>query len=36
MLSSLSSFEYQKKLFANNVKKKGQEHTDRFSAKARA
>ncbi|HDR4440507.1 D-alanyl-D-alanine carboxypeptidase [Bacillus thuringiensis serovar brasilensis] len=32
-VSSFRSYDYQKKLYANNVKRKGQEHTDRFSAK---
>ncbi|WIG25777.1 M15 family metallopeptidase [Bacillus toyonensis] len=32
-VSGFRSYEYQKTLYANNVKKKGQEHTDRFSAK---
>ncbi|WP_075313398.1 M15 family metallopeptidase [Bacillus wiedmannii] len=32
-VSGFRSYEYQKGLYANNVKKKGQEHTDRFSAK---
>ncbi|MDT3498650.1 M15 family metallopeptidase [Bacillus toyonensis] len=32
-VSGFRSYEYQKALYANNVKKKGQEHTDRFSAK---
>lgn len=32
-VSGFRSYDYQKKLYANNVKRKGQEHTDRFSAK---
>ncbi|MBJ7929231.1 D-alanyl-D-alanine carboxypeptidase [Bacillus toyonensis] len=32
-VSGFRSYEYQKNLYANNVKRKGQEHTDRFSAK---
>ncbi|MES5896567.1 D-alanyl-D-alanine carboxypeptidase family protein [Bacillus cereus group sp. RP43] len=32
-VSGFRSYEYQKNLYANNVKGKGQEHTDRFSAK---
>ncbi|MED0939848.1 M15 family metallopeptidase [Bacillus mobilis] len=32
-VSGFRSYDYQKNLYANNVKRKGQEHTDRFSAK---
>ncbi|PEP81803.1 D-alanyl-D-alanine carboxypeptidase [Bacillus toyonensis] len=32
-VSGFRSYEYQKNLYANNVKRKGQEHKDRFSAK---
>ncbi|WP_346818131.1 M15 family metallopeptidase [Bacillus paramobilis] len=32
-VSGFRSYEYQRSLYANNVKKNGQEHTDRFSAK---
>ncbi|ENQ3113128.1 M15 family metallopeptidase [Bacillus cereus] len=32
-VSGFRSYDYQKKLYANNVKRQGQEHTDRFSAK---
>ncbi|KAB2443986.1 M15 family metallopeptidase [Bacillus luti] len=32
-VSGFRSYDYQKGLYANNVKRKGQEHTDRFSAK---
>ncbi|QEQ20330.1 M15 family metallopeptidase (plasmid) [Bacillus sp. BS98] len=32
-VSGFRSYEYQKGLYASNVKKNGQEHTDRFSAK---
>ncbi|GLV65918.1 hypothetical protein Bmyc01_45870 [Bacillus mycoides] len=32
-VSGFRSYEYQKNLYASNVKKNGQEHTDRFSAK---
>ncbi|PEM24710.1 M15 family metallopeptidase [Bacillus wiedmannii] len=32
-VSGFRSYDYQKNLYANNVKTKGQEHTDRFSAK---
>jgi D-alanyl-D-alanine carboxypeptidase len=32
-VSGFRSYEYQKGLYANNVKKNGQEHTDHFSAK---
>ncbi|WP_429608034.1 M15 family metallopeptidase [Bacillus albus] len=32
-VSGYRSYDYQKRLYENNVKRKGQEHTDRFSAK---
>ncbi|HDX9637554.1 TPA: M15 family metallopeptidase [Bacillus cereus] len=32
-VSGYRSYDYQKRLYKNNVKRKGQEHTDRFSAK---
>ncbi|MEJ9148860.1 M15 family metallopeptidase, partial [Bacillus thuringiensis] len=32
-VSGFRSYDYQQRLYANNVKRKGQEHTDRFSAK---
>ncbi|MCU5380450.1 M15 family metallopeptidase [Bacillus cereus] len=32
-VSGFRSYDYQKKLYENNVKRKGQEHTNRFSAK---
>lgn len=32
-VSGFRSYDNQKGLYANNVKRKGQEHTDRFAAK---
>lgn len=32
-VSGFRSYDYQKNLYTNNVKRKGQEHTDRFSAR---
>ncbi|MED3314046.1 D-alanyl-D-alanine carboxypeptidase [Bacillus thuringiensis] len=32
-VSGFRSYDYQQRLYTNNVKRKGQEHTDRFSAK---